>query len=285
MGSRAAVTVYRPDSDLRHPLGLFRQMGCDLLASRYLTWQILRRDISVQYRQSFFGIAWAIIPPLVAAAGLTLASNSKVLHVGATDLPYPAYVMFSTALWQTFVESILLPIQKVTQSKMLLSRIRFPCEALILSGVGQVFFNFAFKLLLIVGMFIWFKLPLPPSVLFAPVGLLSLVMLGTCIGVLLAPFGALYKDIFQGTTLATGVWLFLTPVVYPVPKGDGIFGAFVRWNPVTPLLVTTRELATTGIVSDPQGFWLVSALAVIGLLAAWLVYRLAMPFVIERLSS
>lgn len=279
------VTIYRPNSEVRRPLRLFRQMGIDLLASRDLAWQLLRRDISAQYRQSFLGIAWAVIPPLVTAAGFTVASNSKVLNVGVTDLPYPAYVMFSTALWQTFVESITLPMQKVTQSKMLLSRIRFPHEALILSGAGQVFFNFAFKLLLIIGMFIWFKIPLLPSAMLAPLGIVHLVMLGTFIGVLLAPLGALYQDFLKGITLVTGVWLFFTPVVYPVPEGDGLFGELVRLNPVTPLLVTTRELATTGVVSDPQGFWAASALAFVGLLVAWLVYRLAMPFVVERLSS
>jgi len=56
-------------------------------------------------------------------------------------------------------------------------------------------------------------------------------------------------------------------------------------NPVTPLLVTTRELATTGIVSDPIGFWLVSAITLLGILLTWIIFRLAMPFVVERVSS
>ena len=60
--------------------------------------------------------------------------------------------------------------------------------------------------------------------------------------------------------MATGLWLFLTPVVYPVPN-KGLFGTIIEFNPVTPLLVTTRELATTGVVSNPQGFWLASVFA------------------------
>jgi lipopolysaccharide transport system permease protein len=110
-------------------------------------------------------------------------------------------------------------------------------------------------------------------------------MLGTFFGLLLTPFGALYQDFSKGLTLATGFWLFLTPVIYPVPSGSGIFGAIVKLNPVTPLLVTTRELATKGVVSDPQGFWVASLIAIVGLLLAWMVYRLAMPFVVERMSS
>lgn len=84
--------------------------------------------------------------------------------------------------------------------------------------------------------------------------------------------------------MITGFWLFLTPVVYPVP-GEGTFGFLVRLNPVTPLLVTIRELATTGVISDPAGFWIASLMTLVGLLLTWVAFRLAMPFVIERVSS
>lgn len=280
-----SVMTYTSTSQMRHPLQLLRTMWHDLLASRELAWQLLKRDISAQYRQSFLGVAWAILPPIVTAVGFSVAANSKVLNVGTTELPYPAYVMFSTVLWQTFVEAIMMPIQTITASKQMLSRINFPREALILSGIGQVFFNFLFKLLLIIGMFLWFKMPVTLSVCIAPVALVHLVILGTLIGILIAPLSVLYQDFSRGITLITGLWLLLTPVVYPVPKGGGLFGQIVQMNPVTPLLVTTRELATTGIVSNPTGFWLVSAIAFMGLCLAWIVYRLAMPFVIERISA
>jgi lipopolysaccharide transport system permease protein len=109
-------------------------------------------------------------------------------------------------------------------------------------------------------------------------------MLGTFIGLLLAPLGALYQDVTHGITVLTGLWLFLTPVVYPVP-GSGTFGTLVKMNPVTPLLVTTRELATSGVVSQPTAFLIVSAVTIVGLLATWVSFRLTLPFAIERVSS
>ncbi|NJR59645.1 MAG: ABC transporter permease [Cyanobacteria bacterium CRU_2_1] len=282
---RVPRVIYRPESQMRHPMQLFRTMWRDLLASRELAWQLMIRDISAQYRQSFLGVAWAIIPPIVAAAGFTFAKDSGVVNIGDTDLPYPAYVMFSTALWQTFVEAITLPMQIVGQAKMMLAKISFPREALILSGIGQVFFNFAFKLILIIGMFLWFRIPVTLSVILAPVALIHLVMLGSFFGVLLAPLSLLYRDFTKGVAILTGLWLFLTPVIYPIPQKGGMFGLIVKFNPVTPLLVTTRELATKGVISDPQGFWIASLISIGGLLFAWLTYRLAMPFVIERISS
>jgi lipopolysaccharide transport system permease protein len=256
----------------------------DLLASRDLAWQLLIRDLSAQYRQSFLGFFWAFLPPIVTAAGLTIASNAQVINIGETNLPYPAYVMFSMTLWQTFTEAVNGPVQAVAQSKTMLTRINFPREAIVVSRLGQLCFNFAIKLILIVGLFIWFRLPVPWTVIVAPVALIHLICLGTFIGLLLSPLGLLYQDVTRGLTLFMGLWLFATPVIYPPPK-EGLFATIVQWNPVTPLLTTTRDLATTGIVENPQGFWIASGIAFIGLLCSWIFYRVAMPYAIERVSS
>jgi lipopolysaccharide transport system permease protein len=276
--------VHTPESLLRHPVQLFKQMWRDLLASRELAWRLMVRDLKAQYRQSFLGIAWAFLPPIFMAAGFTLANDAKVISVRATDIPYPAYVMFSTALWQTFVEALNGPVQGVTLAKPMLARVNFPREAIILAKLGEVFFNFAIKLILIVALFVWFGVPVSWTVILAPVALIHLIMLGTLIGMLLSPLGALYQDVSKGITMATGFWLFLTPVIYPVPS-QGTFGLLVKLNPVTPLLVTTRELATTGVISEPFGFWVVSILTIVGLVLTWIAFRLAMPYAIERISS
>jgi lipopolysaccharide transport system permease protein len=277
-------TIYRPESQLQHPAKLFKAMGRDLLASRELAWRLLMRDIKAQYRQSILGIIWAFVPPVVTAMGLVLARNTGIINIGETDLPYPAYVMFSMALWQTFVESLNGPIAALNQAYSMLARINFPREAIILAKLGEVFFNFGIKLILIVGLFLWFQMPVTWSVLLAPVALIHLVMLGTAIGLLIAPLGALYGDVSRMLGLAIAPWLLLTPVIYPVPQG-GWFGLIVNLNPVTPLLVTARDLATTGVVANPIGFWIASGIALIGLLVAWVIYRLAMPFIVERISS
>ena len=284
LNSQLTEVIYTPESKLRHPIKLFQQMWRDLLASRELAWRLMARDISAQYRQSFLGITWAFLPPIIMAVGFTLANDANVINIGKTDLPYPAYVMFSTALWQTFVEALNAPMQAVTAAKTMLARVNFPREALILAKLGEVFFNFAIKLILIVALFIWFHIPVSWTVILTPIPLIHLILLGTFIGILLAPLAVLYQDVSKGLTIITGFWLFMTPVIYPVPK-QGTFGLLVKLNPVTPLLVTARELATTGVLSDPLRFWVVSAITLIGLLLTWIVFRLAMPFVVERVSS
>ncbi len=276
--------VYTPDSRLQHPLALLKAMGQDLLASRELAWRLMVRDMSAQYRQSLLGFAWAFVPPIVTAIGLTLANNANVLNVGVTELPYPAYVMFSVSLWQTFTEALTGPLQAITTAKPMLVRINFPREAIILSKLGQIFVNFGIKLILIVGLFIWFKISVPWTIVLAPVALIHLIALGTGIGLILAPIGGLYEDVSKGLTLLIGIWLFFTPVIFPVPQ-SGLFATLVQLNPVTPLLVSARDLATVGMVPDSTHFGIASLLAIASLLLGWLIYRLSLPFVIERMSA
>ena len=278
------IIVYTPESRLRHPVVLFREMGRDLLASRELAWRLLIRDIKAQYRQSFLGIFWAFLPPIVTAVALLVAKDVGAINVGETAIPYPAYVMFSMALWQTFVEALNGPVAAVGAAKPMLAKINFPKEALILAKLGEVFFNFGIKLILIVALFVWFRIPVSGMVILAPVALIHLVGLGTGIGLWLSPLGALYQDIGRAIPLVMTPWLLLTPVIYPPPR-TGWFSVLVNWNPVTPLLVTVRDLATVGRVSEPAGFWWASGLMVVLLLSGWLFYRLAMPFIVERMSS
>ena len=259
-------------------------MWRDLLASRELAWRLMVRDISAQYRQAMLGIIWAFIPPIVMALGFTLAKEANVFTVGETDIPYPAYVMFNTALWQTFVDAATGPVQAVIQAKPMLARVNFPREAIVLAKLGEVGFNFGIKLILIIGLFLYFRVPVSWGVLLTPVALIHLILLGTLVGVLLAPIGVLYQDVSKGLNMIMGFWLFLTPVIYPVPTA-GVFGILVAWNPVTPLLSTIRELATTGSVSNPLGFWVVSGGTWVGLMLTWIGFRIAIPYVVERVTS
>ena len=95
-------------------------------------------------------------------------------------------------------------------------------------------FNFGIKSILIVGLFIWFRIAVGWSIILAPVALIHLILLGTWFGMLLAPLSILYQDVNKALTMITGFWLFITPVIYPVPQA-GSFGTLVRLNPVTAL--------------------------------------------------
>ena len=284
MSNQLAQVTYTPDSQLRHPRQLVRSMVADLLTSRELAWRLLVRNISAQYRQSMLGYLWAFLPPIVTTAVWVFLNSQQIFNVGATDVPYPAYVMLGTLLWQGFVDALNSPLKLITSSRSMLTKINFPREALILAGLGEVLFNFAIRLVLMLVVFVWFRIAVPPTILLAPVGILALMALGLMIGLLLTPLGMLYSDIGRGLTIITTLWFYVTPVVYPPPT-TWPASLLAQINPVSPLLLTTRELLTTGTVSQPGNFLLITGITFGLMLVGWVLYRVAMPHLVERMGA
>lgn len=282
--SRLKKTVYSPDSHLRKPGLLACEMLSDLIASRELAWRLFVRNISAQYRQTMLGYLWAFLPPLFSMGIWVFLNSQQVVNVRDSGMPYPVFVLTGTVLWQTFVDALNSPLKLVMESKSMLAKINFPREALILAGLGEVLFNFAIRIILLVCIFCWFGSAVPASIFCVPIGITALTLLGLMVGILLTPLGVLYTDVNRGIMIITQVWFFLTPVIYPMPE-SGVAAFCVKLNPVTPVLMTTREWMTTGTATQLGGFWFVFLVTVFMLLFGWLLYRIAMPHLIARLSA
>ncbi|MEM7474503.1 MAG: ABC transporter permease [Planctomycetota bacterium] len=276
--------VYSADSSLRNPIHLVRAMFKDLLASRELAWRLFVRDLSAQYRLSYFGYLWAFLPPLATMAVWVFLRSQGIVDVGETPVVYPVYVLTGVLLWEGFSTALNSPLQVVRDAAAMLTKINFPREALLLAGFGQVLFNTLVRLVLLAGVFLWFQVSLPWTAILAPIGILSTLALGFTLGLLLVPVGALYQDVSRGVLMLTTFWFFLTPVVYPPPTAwPGTLLA--RVNPISPLLLTTRDALTTGDLSRWSDFAIVSGFSLAFLFVAWVSYRLALPHLIARMSS
>lgn len=284
LSSDLPVTKYTPESRLRHPILLLREMWRDLKASRELAWRLTVRDISAQYRQTALGYFWAVFPPLVTSLVLILLRSSAVMDVKGIGIPYPAYVMMGTVFYQLFVDALNAPLKVVTESKAILTKINLPREAFVLSGMGQVLFSFGIKVILLIGTFIYFNVHISWTTVLVPIPLLGLLLLGTMFGVLLIPVGLLYKDIQSALLIATSGLVFLTPVAYP-PTTPGTLGKIINLNPITPLLMGAKDAVVRGIPENLGPFFIVFGLTVMLLFIGWVIYRLALPIIIERIGA
>ena len=259
-------------------------MKQDLWAGRELAWRLTVRDISSQYRQSALGVLWALINPLTTTAVWLFLSTSRLVQVADTSLPYPVFVFTGTLLWSILVDSFNAPLGQVNGNKALLTKINFPREALILTGIYQTLFNAAIKLGILLLVLPFLGVHPGWGGLLIPVGILALVLTGTALGLAITPIGLLYGDIGRGIPLITQFLMFLSPVVFPLAT-TGWTGTLMRLNPLTPLILNARAWFT-GQPPQLLGEW---ALALGGsaflLLVAWMVYRLAIPILIERMSA
>lgn len=279
-----STIIYTPESPLRYPGRFIKQMFRDLVASRELAWRLFIRDTSAQYRQSMLGYIWAFIPPLAASLPFVFLNSQGIVSVKDTSIPYAAYAMIGTIIWQVFVDALNSPLKTVIAAKSMLTRVNFPREAIFLSGIGQVLLGFLIRTVLLVGVFIWFDISPPATAFLFPFGVLALIIVGFLLGILLTPLGLLYSDVQQTIPIAAMFLMFLTPVLYPPPE-HGLGATLANWNPLTPLVVVTRNWLTTGDSSHWQGFLIVTAAALVLLFLGWIIYRLALPHIISRMGN
>jgi len=138
--------------------------------------------------------------------------------------------------------------------------------------------------LLLVGVMAWFHVSVPATLPLVLPGVLALIVLGLMFGILLTPLGVLYTDVGRTVMIFTQFWFFLTPVIYPLPQ-SGFAATLAQLNPVTPVLITVREWLTVGSASQLTGFLVVTGFAITFLIFGWVLYRIAMPHLIARISA
>ena len=278
------VTVYSPDSSLAHPRTMLRAMFRDLAVGRELAMRLAVRDLSAQYRQAFLGFLWAIVVPLANAIVWLFLSGTGVVKLSTTPLPYTVYVFTGTMLWAVFMDAVNAPLQGATAARPMLAKVNFPREAIVVSGVYQTLFNATIKVFLVLLVGIWFGVAPSWGGLLIPIGALSLVMVGTSIGVLVTPIGLLYQDVGRGLPILLQFLMYSTPVVFAMPE-EGLAATVFRFNPLTPVIETTRAWLTGQSPEMLSAFVVVNSVVALFLLLVWLVYRLAMPILIERMGA
>jgi lipopolysaccharide transport system permease protein len=128
------------------------------------------------------------------------------------------------------------------------------------------------------------RYPIGLGLLAAVPVVILLILLGIALGLLITPVGMLYNDVGSGLPMVVQLWFFLTPVIYPPPTSFP-YSPLGWLNPVSPLVVSARDLAVTGTWTMPLATLGVGAFVIATLLVGWVFYRVAMPIIIERMSA
>lgn len=277
-------TIYTPEPELRRPARLLTSMMKDIIQSRELAWRLFIRNISARYRQTIIGYAWAILPPLLTSLTWIFLNAQNIMSIKRTDVPYALYVLVGTVLWQVFADSIHTPIRVVKESASMIAKINFPRESLILAAILEILFNFSIQLCLLAGVLIYFGVPLSFTTLLVLPGIVGLIMAGVMVGIILTPFSILYGDIQNGLPLILQPLFYLTPIVY-APPDHGIGALISLYNPISPLIKFPREIIISGQVTDLQPFLIVSCVTFFMLFSGWILYRISMPHLIERIAA
>lgn len=277
-------STFRPSAQLRHRGQFLTASRNAFRASLPLARRLLVRDLRSRYRMSVLGYAWMVLPAIAQTAVWLLLNKSQILNSGVTSIPLPLYILVGTLLWQGFVDGLMAPGTQLANAANVLTKVSFPAEALLLSGLADAATSMVIRLTLIVPVLLYYRVVPGWGLLLAPVGMLSLLLLGFAIGLALAPFGMLYQDIPRILALAIPFWLLITPVAYSAPVA-GPATALLKVNPVSPALIATRDWMTGGALFPGYRMEVFLVATLVLLAASWVVFRVSVPHLVDRVGS
>lgn len=263
---------------------LLKESFRDMRSSLFLAKQLAVRDITAQYRQSFLGILWAFITPLATAMVWIVLNSSGAVKISATGLPYPVYVISGTLIWSIITDAINSPMQSTKAAKGILSKINFPKEALVLSGIYKLLFNILPKLIIMIIFMVLYGVSFQASMLLFPVVILAAIFCGTTIGFFITPIGMLYTDVSKIISMGLRFLMYASPVVYAIPE-KGVLKTVMEWNPLSPLLITARDALVGSTPEYLSYFLIVLGICVPLFFIGLVLYRISIPILVERMSG
>jgi lipopolysaccharide transport system permease protein len=277
-------SLYSPDSHPAPRFQLIRETITSILASRELASQLLVRNLRAHYRQSLLGYLWLLLTPLATAVIWIFLRAARIVSFPASTVPYAVYVVTGLFLWQGFLRMLNMPLSQLNMSRSILVRVKIPWEAILMAGIGEVLFEFALYLVILLGVFIGFGIQFQWTMLLGLGAVFIWLLSAFAIGLLATPWGMLYDDISRGINVTTSLLFFLIPIVYSTPTAfPGTL--LVGLNPAAILFVTTRDLLMTGHTTYGIHFLIVTILVGGLFVASWVIFRLAIPHLIARLAN
>ena len=219
---------------------------------------LVGREVRARYKQSVLGVAWSVITPLISSLLTTfIFSFVAGIHPDKTSsgqaVPYQMFAYVGAMFWGFFTACITSGADSMTSNLQLLTKVYFPREIFTLSAIANRIVDFAFSLVTFVVLVVFYAstqhFVISWMTLLVPLVLVVQLVLTLGLSFLLATMNLFYRDVRFVLGLVMQIWMFLTPVQYPLSKVTGhthdhplLVYLYLHLNPMTPLVLLYQHL-------------------------------------------
>jgi lipopolysaccharide transport system permease protein len=214
----------------------------ELWSYRGLLFFLVWRDVKVRYAQTVMGAGWAILQPLIAVLIFTIVFG-RFARIPSDGVPYAVFSMAAMVPWAYFSTALTASSNSLVGATGMLTKIYFPRLLLPAAPVaaGLVDFSIAFVLLLVIAAAHGFVPPLARMPLLVPLMAIT-ILTATGVGSFLAALNVQYRDVKQITPFLAQIWMFASPIVYPLSiVPEGFRGAY-SLNPMVGVVAGFRAV-------------------------------------------
>ncbi|NOT61462.1 MAG: ABC transporter permease [Acidobacteria bacterium] len=231
---------------------------------------ITQRELKVRYKQSVLGVLWAVLQPFSMMLVFSLFFG-RFQKMPSDGIPYPLFSYSALLPWTFFATALAFAIPSLIQNSQLITKIYFPREIIPLASVFAAFVDFLIASSIFVGMMFWYQVTPTWNLLyvFPLVALQVLFTIGVCL--LLSSFTVLYRDVRHTLPLVIQIWLFATPVLYPVSVIPEQYRTFYMLiNPMAGIIDGYRRAVVLGIAPELKYLGLAT---LVSLFLVWAGYK------------
>ena len=231
---------------------------------RDLLWIWVWREIRVRYRQSAVGLGWAVIQPVMMLVVFTFLFG-RIAGVSSEGFPYPVFAFAGLLPWQYFQRAVTAASGSLTGNAGVLTKVYFPRAIMPLTAVMVALVDFLLALLVLVALMLWFRI-MPSWQVLAVVPLLLLTAaFALGLSLWMAAFAIDFRDVQHALPFGLQIWMYLTPVVYPLAEVPESLQVLYLANPAVGIVAGFRW-ALLGVGEFPLEYLAVTVAVTIGTL-------------------
>ncbi len=246
----------------------------ELVAHAHLILSFARRDIRAKYKQTIFGVAWAIIQPLSLMVVFTLVF-STFARIESDGIPYPIFSYSALIFWAFFASSVSQGTIAMTANAALVRKIYFPRETLLLAVMISAFMDLMIAAVVLAGMFIYYHIAFTWAFLWV-IPLLAIQVLFTLAVILTTSAVHVYfRDIGHALPLLIQLWMFATPIAYPLSSVPAWLLPIYMLNPMAGIVDGYRRALLHASHPDFAYLGIALVVALAAAAAAYLFFKRA----------
>ena len=182
---------------------------------RELGYILIWRDITVRYKQTAIGVAWVILQPLITMMIFT-AIFGIMAKMPSDGIWYPVFSLTALLPWTYFSQAVTRAGESVVVNAKIVSKIYFPRLWLPLAMVVSPLVDFALSMVLLFGLLFYAGIPLTWKVVTLPVFILLAMLTALGLSLFTSAMNAKYRDVGHAIPFVIQIWMYLSPIVYPV---------------------------------------------------------------------
>jgi len=238
-----------------------------LWQSRELLYFLAWRDVKVRYKQTVLGAAWAIINPVVTMLIFTVVFG-RFARIPSDGLPYSVFALVALVPWTFFAQAAGRSATSLVANVGLITKIYFPRLLIPVASMALPAVYFAFSMLAVVGLMIWYGTVPSWAVLALPLFFLLAVLVALTVGLLLSPIHGKYRDVGHAVPFVIQLWMYASPVVYPVSLVPEAWRQLYSLNPMVGVVEGFRWSLLNTSAPDFRAILINAALALCLLVGA-----------------